>query len=71
MKNIVKTCTNLNRSVYRQVRATRSCNLCSSCFHPRTAFDRYCQECREHNELLRFSDWLPDLNPVIEEKLIA
>jgi hypothetical protein len=53
------------------VRATRSCNLCSSCFHPRTAFDRYCQECREHNELLRFSDWLPDLNPVIEEKLIA
>lgn len=52
-------------------RAQRRCNLCSGGFHPGTVFDRYCPTCREQNELLKFSEWLPDLDAAIQEKLIA
>ena len=43
----------------------RCCNLCDIAFHPRTVFDRYCVQCREQEELLKFSDWLPQIeNPL-------
>lgn len=37
----------------------RCCNLCNEKFQG-TAFERFCHNCRESEEL-QFSDWLPDL----------
>lgn len=55
----------------QKVRSHRHCNLCEARFHPKTAFDRYCQHCREENELLRFGDWLPDLDEALTAKVSA
>ena len=52
-------------------RGQRSCNLCSGRFSPKSAFERYCSTCREKNELLKFSECLPDLELAFQEKLIA
>lgn len=49
----------------------RRCNLCGSDFHPRTVFDRFCNTCKEQSELLRFSEWLPDVNEMLMERLSA
>jgi hypothetical protein len=49
----------------------RSCNICSEQFHPKTPFDRYCLDCKQHSELLKFSEWLPELDSEFELKLIA
>lgn len=49
----------------------RSCNICSEQFHPKSPFARYCSNCKEHSELLKFSDWLPELDSELELNLIA
>jgi hypothetical protein len=49
----------------------RRCNLCADEFAQRSAFERYCDACRDGNELLRFSEWLPEIDAAIEEKLTA
>lgn len=49
----------------------RCCNLCNTQFITRTVFDRYCQTCKEQNELFKFSEWLPDLQDEIAEKIPA
>jgi hypothetical protein len=49
----------------------RSCNICSAPFDPKTPFDRYCLNCKEHSELLKFSEWLPELDSELELNLIA
>jgi hypothetical protein len=49
----------------------RRCNLCSYAFSTRTVFDRYCPSCKNRSELLKFSDWLPELDPSFESKVSA
>lgn len=49
----------------------RLCNLCTNEFKLRTVFDRYCVSCKEENELLRFSEWLPEIDAEITERLSA
>jgi hypothetical protein len=49
----------------------RKCNLCAHEFQPRTLFERYCHVCREENELFKFGEWLPELDPVITERISA
>lgn len=58
------------RRARNQVR-TRTCNLCSIAFKPKTPFDRYCADCRQGNELLRFSEWLPETEFTIQKRLSA
>lgn len=52
-------------------RRLRRCNLCADEFHPRTVFDRYCTTCKQKSELLKFSEWLPELDAAITERLSA
>lgn len=49
----------------------RSCNICADEFQSRTPFDRFCPTCKEECELLRFSDWLPELDAAITERVSA
>jgi hypothetical protein len=49
----------------------RRCNLCADEFRPRTAFDRYCLNCKEESELLKFSEWLPELDAALTEQMSA
>lgn len=49
----------------------RPCNLCAERFTPRTVFDRFCPTCKNENELLKFSDWLPEVDQSVEEKISA
>jgi hypothetical protein len=49
----------------------RLCNLCTQEFLTHTLFDRYCEECREKSELLKFSDWLPELDEAIADQISA
>ncbi|HAR41795.1 MAG TPA: hypothetical protein DCS07_04075 [Bdellovibrionales bacterium] len=57
------------RTRFRQGAKTRRCNLCAEEFPVRSVFDRYCQKCREQNELFKFSDWLPELNEQLVGRL--
>jgi hypothetical protein len=41
----------------------RPCNLCGARFTARSAFERYCAACRSTEEILQFSEWLPDPAP--------
>ncbi len=50
---------------------SRKCNLCEAAFRPRTPFERYCSACKETNELLRFVNWLPEADDVVQSKLPA
>ena len=38
----------------------RSCNLCGVSFKAPTVYCCFCDDCKQHNELYRFHDWLPD-----------
>jgi len=49
----------------------RKCNLCEAKFRPRTPFERFCQHCKEENELLRFVHWLPEVDDAIQSKMPA
>jgi len=51
--------------------AHRRCNVCSQLFRPRTPFERYCEVCREDSELLKFSEWLPELDEGFAEQISA
>jgi len=65
----LKAGTENRRKVQRA--KNRRCNLCAEEFHPRTVFDRYCVTCKNENELLKFSEWLPELDAAITERLSA
>lgn len=49
----------------------RKCNLCDTKFQPRSPFERFCQHCKEENELLRFVNWLPEVDDTIQSKVPA
>lgn len=56
---------------YAMRKRSRRCNLCADEFHPRTVFDRYCHTCKKESELLKFSEWLPELDTAITERVSA
>lgn len=60
-----------SRSRRQTMQRLRRCNLCADEFHPRTVFDRYCLTCKQESELLKFSEWLPELDAAITERLSA
>jgi hypothetical protein len=39
---------------------SRACNLCGEAFLAPTPYCCFCESCKEHHELYRFHDWLPD-----------
>ncbi len=39
-------------------RLARKCNICGTRFNAHSRFERYCEACREDNELYRYADWL-------------
>jgi len=47
------------------------CNLCGKSFHARNAFQRYCLQCKREEELLKFSDWLPELDQTLNTQIPA
>jgi hypothetical protein len=49
----------------------RRCNLCEKQFTQRTVFDRYCHTCKAESDLLKFSDWLPELDESVQEEISA
>lgn len=52
-------------------RSRRPCSLCGAEFNPQTLFDRFCPHCKMKSELLRFSEWLPEVDADIQEKISA
>jgi hypothetical protein len=50
---------------------SRRCNLCEKKFTQRTVFDRYCYTCKVESDLLKFSDWLPEVGETAQEKISA
>jgi len=36
----------------------RCCNLCKRKFTPTSRFERYCDSCRDENEIFHYSDWM-------------
>jgi hypothetical protein len=52
-------------------RGPRRCNLCDNVFTPKSPFERYCSECKETNELLRFVHWLPEADDSVHARLPA
>lgn len=71
MKAKIKNQANSLRLLEKIEVNTRRCNLCSEPFQIKTRFERYCHRCRGQSELLKFSDWLPELDPTLELELIA
>lgn len=49
----------------------RPCNICGTIYRPHTAFDRYCSHCKQNEELLRFSDWLPEIDAALTARVSA
>ena len=49
----------------------RSCNLCDEKFMPRNPFERFCRQCKDEDELLRFAGWLPEMDDSSPPKLSA
>ncbi len=35
------------------------CNLCERRFRSASQFDRFCNDCKQSDELYRFAGWLP------------
>lgn len=61
---------------FSPVRSTRKqkcrrCNLCGEEFYLHTLFDRFCIHCKEKNELLRFSNWLPEVDETLVTRFTA
>ncbi len=52
-------------------RKLRLCNICAREFTPQTVFVRYCATCKSESEVLKFSEWLPEVGQVIQEKISA
>ena len=49
----------------------RPCNLCQESFTPHTVFDRYCRKCKIESEILKFSEWLPEIDEALTERFSA
>jgi hypothetical protein len=49
----------------------RRCNLCTASFRCHGPFERFCRKCRERDELLRFSEWLPEQGTDLPQSLSA
>lgn len=49
----------------------RCCSLCGQNFRPHTVFERYCGHCKKDEELLKFSDWLPEIDEALTARLSA
>ena len=49
----------------------RKCNVCSRWFRPHTVFERYCSGCKVGSELLKFSEWLPELAGALTERVVV
>ena len=60
-----------SKKTYSDRKKTRYCNLCSQSFQMRSLFDRYCPNCKHESELLKFSEWLPEVDPEIQEQIPA
>jgi hypothetical protein len=41
---------------YRYRYKYRACNICGAVFRERSRFDRYCEYCRNDDEMYRFAD---------------
>ena len=49
------------RSNTRKVQK-RPCYLCGKQYRALSAFSRFCAECKSGQDILRFSEWLPDID---------
>lgn len=49
----------------------RCCNLCGRSFRAPHAFARYCRQCKEQEEVLKYSEWLPELDGTLPTKVSA
>lgn len=49
----------------------RCCNICGQSFKPQSAFERYCHHCKEEEEILKYSDWLPEVDGVLTARISA
>jgi hypothetical protein len=49
----------------------RPCNICGEIYRAHTVFERFCGRCRQEEELLRFSDWLPEPGESLPARLSA
>ncbi len=47
----------------KRTKVTRKCNLCGSKFTTAGAHILFCSKCRANNEVIRFSEWLPEVAP--------
>jgi len=48
---------------------SRPCNICGEIYRPHSSFDRYCGQCKHREELLRFSDWLPEIDEALTTRV--
>jgi hypothetical protein len=71
MKNVFKKLENKSEAYLNPRHLRRNCYLCSHRFQASTVFDRYCADCKEHNELLKFSESYPSVDESIAEKIYA
>lgn len=49
----------------------KSCNICGNTFRSRSLFQRFCYRCKESEEILRFVDWLPELDDSLVARMSA
>ena len=40
----------------------RPCNLCGKAYRAPSVFSRFCVDCKSEQEILKFAEWLPDLD---------
>lgn len=40
-----------------QKNASQKCNLCQKNYFPTKTHDKFCQQCRDYNEIYRYSEW--------------
>lgn len=60
-----------NRQREKKIHKTSRCNLCAEKFRPKSVHDRYCPTCKEEDQLLRFSEYFPELDASLVEKVSA
>lgn len=51
----------------RSGKRIKCCNICGNTFQARSVFQRFCYRCKESEEMLRFMDWLPE----VDDSLVA
>ena len=45
----------------KHAKSNRQCNLCGNKFSTVGAHILFCSRCRESNDVIRFSEWLPEI----------